>query len=171
MSRWIVRFALLAMTAALAGCAGYRLGPTGGQSAGARSIAIQPFLNQTMEPRLGEPVTQALRKSVQKDGTYRLASQADADVIVTGAVVSFSRSELSYQPNDLATVRDYTMHLTAQIKAVERSSGKVLVEKFVSGRSNVRVGSDLASAERQAIPIMAEDLARKATSAIVDGTW
>src|SRR6185369_17073313 len=45
--------ALLCLLAALlAGCAGYRLGPTGGQTAGARSVQINPFVNQTIEPRL-----------------------------------------------------------------------------------------------------------------------
>ena len=49
----------------LCGCAGYRLGPTNGMTAGAKSIEVKPFVNQTMEPRLIEPLTQALRRSLQ----------------------------------------------------------------------------------------------------------
>ena len=36
----------------LAGCAGYQLGPTNGLTAGSRSIQVNPFVNQTPEPRL-----------------------------------------------------------------------------------------------------------------------
>ena len=35
----------------------------------------------------------------------------------------------------------------------------------------VRVGSDLSSAERQAIPLLADDLAKNVTELLVDGTW
>ena len=38
-------------------------------------------------------------------------------------------------------------------------------------RTIIRAGSDLASAERQGVPLIAEDLARNAASLIVDGNW
>jgi hypothetical protein len=35
----------------------------------------------------------------------------------------------------------------------------------------VRVGNDLTSAERQALPLAADDLARSITALLADGTW
>ena len=35
----------------------------------------------------------------------------------------------------------------------------------------VQAGSDLTSAERQALPVLAEDMARRITGMLVDGTW
>ncbi|HZL13019.1 MAG TPA: hypothetical protein VFC85_02645, partial [Verrucomicrobiae bacterium] len=67
-------FALGAAALWLAGCAGYHLGPVNGAVAGEKSIEILPFNNQTLEPRLGEAVTQALRERLQTDGTYHLAT-------------------------------------------------------------------------------------------------
>ena len=99
----------------LTGCAGYRLGPTGGQTAGAKSIQVSPFVNQTLEPRLGEAVTAALRKSLQRDGTYQLATRGDADLIVNGEITRYNRFGLSYQPTDVLTVRDYRVTLTAHV--------------------------------------------------------
>ena len=145
--------------------------PTNGASAGDKTIQVNPFINQTMEPRLGEPLTHALRKRLQQDGTYKLRTAGDADIVITGVITAFSRSDLSYQPNDIATVRDYTLYMTAQVKAVERSSGKVLLDKPVTGRTTIRVGADLSSAERQAAPLLAEDVARRATYLLVDGSW
>src|SRR5437763_1265780 len=64
----------------MAGCAGYRLGPTNGQVAGSRSVQINPFTNKTLEPRLGDYVTSSLRKNLQQDGTYHIDTHDDGDI-------------------------------------------------------------------------------------------
>ena len=154
-----------------AGCAGYHLGPTNGIQAGARTIQVVPFVNQTLEPRLTEPVTQEIRKRLQQDGTYRLETHDSADIVVTGVIKKFDRSELAFDPKDVLTVRDYQIFLTAEVVAIDRRSGKTNLNQLVSGQTTVRVGADLSSAERQAIPTLATDLARQVTALLVDGTW
>ena len=67
--------------------------------------------------------------------------------------------------------RDYALGMTAKLTVRDRGTGKILFDREVSGRTTIRSGSDLASAERQAVPMLAEDLARNATSLIVDGNW
>lgn len=172
-ARWHGFWGWMAVCVALllCGCAGYRLGPSNGMAAGERSIFIKPFQNQTMEPRLGEPVTHALRKTLQQDGTFRLNTDGDADVVVTGTVIRFSRSPVSYQPNDLVSVQDYFLSMTARVTAVERASGRVLLDREITGTTTVRVGSDLNSTERQATPLLAQDVARRITALLTDGTW
>ena len=167
---WLTGLAVL-MAVLIAGCAGYKLGPTNGQAAGEQSVQINPFQNQTIEPRLAEYTTSSLRRKIQQDGTYRLDTKDDGDIVVTGVITRFHRSELSLQPSDVRTVRDYYLQMTAQVTATDRATGKVLFTKNVSGRTSIRVGADLASAERQAIPLLADDLAQNAKSLIVDGTW
>ncbi len=162
-------FSLLLL--AFTGCAGYQLGPTNGMVAGSRSIQVNFFQNQTHEPRLVEAVNSALRKNLQHDGTYRLDTHGTGDVVVTGQITHFLRAAISFQPSDVLTVRDYNLSMSARIIAKDRISGKVLLDHEVSGRTTIRVGSDLASAERQAVPMLAEDLARNATALLVDGTW
>ena len=154
-----------------AGCAGYRLGPTSGLAPGSKSVQVNFFRNDTPEPRLVEAVASSLRKNLQQEGTFRLSTRGDSDIVVSGIITRFLRSELSFQPTDVITVRDYTLYLTAKITSTERSSGRVLLEREVSGRTTIRVGNDLASAERQAVPLLADDLARNATSLLVDGSW
>lgn len=155
----------------VAGCSGYKLGPTNGLRAGEKSIQINPFVNQTLEPRLSEPITLEVRKRVQQDGTYKLATHGEGDLIVNGVIVSYDRSGVSFQPNDVITVRDYHLSIAARIIAIDRSTGKTNLNQLVRGRTVVRVGNDLTSAERQAIPLVAADLARNAASALADGTW
>src|SRR5436309_7027699 len=92
--------AILSLALLSNGCAGYRLGPTNGLQAGEKSIQIVPFANQTLEPRLGEAVTSALRKQVQHDGTFHLNTSGDADIVVTGEVIHLTRHRLAFQPKD-----------------------------------------------------------------------
>ena len=85
--------------------------------------------------------------------------------------MSYERRGISYQSRDALTPRDYRLTITAQVTARERTSGKVLLDRTVTGHSDIRIGTDLSSAERQALPLVAEDLARNATALLVDGTW
>ncbi|MCU0785069.1 MAG: LPS assembly lipoprotein LptE [Verrucomicrobia bacterium] len=159
------------MAVALNGCAGYRLGPSNGQTAGEKTVQVSPFTNRTPEPRLGDAVTAALRKQLQRDGTYRLATHDAGDIVVSGVITQYSRHELSFVPNDIATARDYQVRLTAQVTARERSTGKVLFAQPLTGHTLIRVGSDLTSTERQALPLLADDLARQVTGLLADGSW
>lgn len=162
---------VLLATLVWSGCAGYKLGPSNGQAAGAKSVQVNPFQNKTLEPRLSDYVSNAMRKRLQQDGTYTLDTHDDGQIIINGVITQFHRSELAFDPNDTRTVRDYYLYMTAEITATERSTGKVILTRPVNGRTTIRVGQDLASAERQAIPLMAEDLARNAISLLADGTW
>ncbi|HEV8543418.1 MAG TPA: LPS assembly lipoprotein LptE [Verrucomicrobiae bacterium] len=154
----------------LSGC-GYQLGPTNGMAAGSRTVQINLFRNQTFEPRLPEPLATSLRRWIQRDGTYRLATQNDADVIVDGTITEYNRVGVSFQPTDVLTVRDYDIFLVTKFTATERATGRVLASATVTGRTTVRVSADQSSAERQAAPLLAEDVARRITAMLVDGSW
>ena len=68
-------------------------------------------------------------------------------------------------------MRDYRIEIRAQIKALDRSSGKVLLDQPVSGYTLIRVTSDLTSTERQAAPLLAADLAKNVTALLAEGGW
>jgi hypothetical protein len=169
--RPLLALGLAAVLATLTGCAGYRVGSTAAFPAGQHSIQIGLIQNQTLEPRLIESLNNALRKRFQQDGTYRLDTRGESDVVLTGVITRFDRSAVSFQPADVLTVRDYALSMTAKLVVKERATGKVLFDRDVVGRTSIRAGTDLASAERQAVPLLAEDLARNAASLIVDGAW
>ena len=169
MDRWLATV-LLATTLLISGCA-YRVGPTNGVQAGTQSIEIHPFANDTQEPRIIDPVVTALRRTIQRDGTFTLLTGGGADVLVTGRIVKYSRVELSVQPTDVVTVKDYRLEMTARVSARVRSTGRTLLDREVSGHTTIRVGSDLTTSERQAIPLVAENLAFNITSLLADGDF
>ncbi len=161
----------LMLALAAGGCAGYRLGPSNGDPAGARTVEVVPFTNQTPEPRLGDNATAALRKEIQRDATFRLASNEPGDIVVNGVITHFLRSGVSFDPSDVITARDYRLIMTAHVTARERATGRILLDKSMNGDTTVRVGNDLPSAERQARPLLATDLAQQITSLLADGNW
>src|SRR5436190_15882481 len=153
------------------GCAAYKLGPTNELTAGAKSVQLSPFSNQTMEPRLGDAVDTAVRRQLQRDATFHLATHGSADIVVTGVLKRYDRHELSFVPKDVLTVKDYRVNATALVTARDVHSGKNIFEKELTGTTLVRVGSDLTSAERQALPLLGDDLAKKVVALLAEGSW
>lgn len=139
----------------LCGCAGYRLGPSNGESAGTRSVEFKPFGDQTLEPRLLEPVAQSLRKGLQRDGTFRLATLDPGDIVVTGTLTDFTRKPLTFQARDLVATRDYEVRLSAHVVATERASGKdaALMRRLADARA--LAPADLAKASDEALELLA----------------
>ncbi len=172
MIRAIKIIGLSLTAAALAGCAGYHVGPvtTGGAPAG-ESVAVLPFNNQTMQPRLGDAVTQAVRERVQVDGTYHLSTRGDADIVVTGTITKFGREALSFLASDAYTPDNYRVGIVVHAVARERATGKLIFEKDVKGFTLLHVGTDLASADLQSQSLMAEDLAHNLVSLLAEGGW
>ena len=163
---------LLGLAAAtFAGCASYHLGATNGVVQGDQSVEILPFNNQTLQPRLGDALTQSLRERLQVDGTYHLATHGAGDVIVTGVIRFYARESLGASSTDVTTPDDYRVGATVHVTARERSSGRLLLEKDVKGHALVSIGSDLASAERQALPLLAEDLANNIAEQLTEKAW
>src|SRR5262245_27237875 len=126
-----MRSATLAFLTALllTGCAGYKLGPTNGLEAGSRPIQIDPPVNQTLEPRISTELNHQLRKQVQRDGTYRLDTRGEGDVVVTTTVMRYRRIGETFQPRDTLTVRDYRIQLIAMVTAYDRVTGRNIVNR------------------------------------------
>jgi hypothetical protein len=170
--RSLQRFAAaLGALVLLAGCAGYRVGPVNGVRAGSRAVTVNIFENNTYEPRLSESVAFALRRRLQQDGTYRLDTRNEGDIVVSGAITRYDRAPLAFDPRDVLTPRDYTLTITAEVTAAERAGGKVILHRSFLGRTVVRATADRNAAERQAYPTVADDLARNITSALTEGPW
>src|SRR5687767_1010822 len=101
----------------VSGCAGYKLGPSNGMEAGSRSIQINPPVNKTFEPRVAEALNHQLRKQVQRDGTYRLNTRGEGDVVVTATITKYNRIGETFQRRDTLTARDYRIQLFAHVTA------------------------------------------------------
>jgi outer membrane lipopolysaccharide assembly protein LptE/RlpB len=162
----------LTLALLITGCAGYQLGPTGGQIAGERSILIPPVKNTTIEPRLSQPVTQALRRQIQQDGTLRLATDSSpTDLILNATIESYERRPTAFLRGDVITVQEYELILTVRVVVTERGKEEPVLDRRINGRTTLIVDADQFSAERQAAPLLADDFARRAVIYITEGAW
>jgi hypothetical protein len=155
----------------LAGCAGYTLGPTNGTPAGSRSVQVVPFVNTTPEPRVSAYLTSSMRKQLQQDGTFSLQTGGAPDIQVSGEIVRFARIPISYTTNDVLTPQEYEITLIARVMARDLTTGKTNFNRPIQGHTYLRTGNDLPSSEREAMPVLTDDLARNIVSALVDGSW
>jgi hypothetical protein len=157
----------LAVAVVASGCASYRLGPVNPAIPAGQAIEVGLFQNATPQPGLTESLNASIRRELQRDGTFGLATGGDGDVLLTG----YCRSAVSFQPRDILSVRDFEVELVTRIRAAEKATGKVLIDRELTGRTTVRLGGDLASAERQALPMLANDLAKKTVALLAEGVW
>jgi len=156
----------------LCGCAGYHLGPTAAAIPKGKSIEVNFFQNETLEPpRLAEEVNRSLRETLQRDGTYRLDTQGDGDVVLNGVIRRYERNGVTFLARDTLTTADYQLVLIVKVTATDRATGKVILDRDVKGKVTIYSTRDLTSAERQALPLLAADFAQNATTLLTEGTW
>ena len=161
----------LAVATLVAGCASYRVGPVNPAIPAGQSVEVGLFQNATPQPGLSESVNASIRRELQRDGTFELATGDDGDVLLTGNITRYRRSAVSFQPRDILSVRDFEVELITRIRAADRATGRVLLDRELTGRTTIRLGGDLASAERQALPLLANDLAKKTVALLAEGEW
>ena len=83
----------------------------------------------------------------------------------------YNREGLSYLNNDVVTTENYRVGIIVRVTARETATGRVLFDK---ARERLHPGScrhGLADAERQSLPLLAEDLARNITESLTEGAW
>jgi hypothetical protein len=160
---------LLLTSLLVAGCAGYRVGPVAQRNF--KSIAVPMFRNQTLRPQLEAQIANAIIKDLQLDGSLRIESEPNADVVLEGAVIHYERTALRMLRNDTNVPREYEITITVRVEARDRRTGEVVLKPTdVFGKSDVFIGTDQQSAELQALPLIADDVARKVVGLLVE-SW
>jgi hypothetical protein len=151
------------------GCMGYRVGPV--FKGDYKSVAVPMFKNKTLHPQLEAQITNAIIKDLQSDGTLRIESEDDADVVVTGIIVAYDRQPLRTSRDDTNIVTEYRIIITAEIEARNRRTGQTVIKRTkIKGQADTFTGSDLQSAELQVLPLVADDLAKQVVSLLVE-SW
>ncbi len=164
----------------LSGCAGYQLGPaTPSYLRQIRSIAVPTFRNTTLVPRVEALITGTVIKQFQQDGTFRIVNEDAADATLKGEIIAIGRSPArSVRGNVLATT-EFNLLIRVRYTLVGRD-GKILsgpseaggsTSFFVSatGLTSSFRGADVATDQRQAMPLAAEELAVRLVSQLSEG--
>ncbi len=176
MKRRILSFAAVFF---LAGC-GYTTRAFVAQT-GYRTIAIEAFANkvdttsetsegrrfQTYYPLLENRVTNAVVDRFIIDGNLKTAKEEEADLVLTGQLVNYSRDNLRSATDD--TPEEYRITIFVNLKLQDKKTGKVLWEKnnFAGDASYFTTGQFVKS-EAQALDDAVADLAKRIVETTVE---
>lgn len=173
-----MRLALLAPAFALlfGGCAGYHIGPVKpAKFDGIKTIAVNTFKNDTLQPRVEVLLANSVIKQIQQDGTYVVADESKADAVLEGTLDEIRRRASRYVRGNVLQTREYTLQIRVRYKLTQRGTGKLLDERTVAGTTSFfvsgsgSVAADVNQDELQAFPLAAEDLAVRLVSQISEG--
>jgi hypothetical protein len=160
---------LLLLSSFLIGCAGYHIGPVTKTSF--HSIAVPMFRNETLIPQLEAQISNAVIQRLQEDGSVRIEPRSQADAILTGTVVSYTRTPLRVARTDVSVPVEFLISITVRVEARDRRTGETLLKPTdVEGKADVFIGEDQQSAELQALPLVADDIAKRVANLLVE-SW
>jgi hypothetical protein len=150
-------------------CAGYKLGPAKPAYLNQiHSIAVPTFGNTTLSPRIEVLVTSTVVKQFQQDGTFRIATQDQADAILKAEIVAVGRSPARSVRGNVLSTTEFNLSLSVKYSLVGRD-GKALAAGGANGSTSFFVGLDVNTDERQAMPLAAEELAKQLVSQLSEG--
>jgi len=173
MRRFISSFTLpflLMVSATLSGCLGYQVGPVPPPyMAGVKTIAVPPFKNETLYPRVEALLSQTVIQQIQQDGTFTVGPERTSDVVLEGTVNNIRRTPARSIRGNVIATSEFELALEIQYKVIRSSNGQVLDQRKVTGTTTYFVGNDLQQDEAQAIPRAAQNAAVRIVNLITEG--
>ena len=97
---FLISLALLGVAISLGGCRAYRMGAPTMHRLEIRTIHIPVFESNSFRRFLGQQLTEAVVKQVQRDTPFVITGADRADSVLTGRIVRDSKRVLSESTND-----------------------------------------------------------------------
>lgn len=155
---------------AMGGCA-YRVGSIAGEElGGVRTVYVPVVKNETYEPNISVMVTDSIIQHLHRDGTLRVVREADADSTLDVKLVEFDRRPQRSGRRDTRVASEYRVELKAEATFTKRGEAQPIMDgdKF-TGETEFFIGQDLQEGERQAMGLLADDLARQIVAKVTEG--
>ena len=140
-----------------------------------RSIYVPTLANQTLEPGVHTRGTNALRREFQNGGHLRVVnSEADADLVMAGAVTAFEVRASSFDDDD--NPLQFSLTLGGTVRVHERKSGEMVWQKQIRADDFYQVRRATRTAVRardraEGLDEAAEEFAERVVFDLVDSVW
>lgn len=162
-------FTLTAAALLFSGCASYKLGSNVPENC--REIAVPIFENASGLPEVGSFATQAILAEMLRDGTFTPCGLDSAKVKLLGKVTRAEWIPIRYDRNVALQTSEYRLELTAEITLVEKSTGKLLLDRVpVTADTTFLSRNDLQTGMHDAMPRASAQLA-KTVVAMLNNAW
>lgn len=169
-------FALVATLAGLLGaCKSYHLGSPA--EIPFKSIYLKPVSNQSYAPQAQAIVSAMLRENFIRDAQVNVvANEETADAVLLVALTDYGRNSTARRAQDTTIADVFDVQLTANVSLLDQKNGTYLfvdrpTEVTTNAYTNNPYSDDPAVAyqlsERQAMEILARDMAREITDMVL----
>ena len=154
----------------LTGCLGYHVGPAKPYYLrDVHTIAVPTFTNNTLLPRIEVLVTDTVIKQFQQDGTFQITGGDQADVTLKGEIIRVTRSPArSVRGNVLAT-SEFNLAMRVRYRLLGHDGKPLAPPGEAVGTTSFFVGTDVTTDERQALPLVTEELANHLVTQLSEG--
>jgi len=147
-------------------CSHYQVGTT--LPPNLRTVYVPTFVNSTKEVGVEVDITDAVINRLRQDGNLQPVPRSDADTVLQGEIVDWTRRVMGRSGRDDDEVDEYRLIIRARISLTDRRTGEKLVaHQTVQGKTDFFVEGSLPQSEENARPLAYRDLAREVVDAVV----
>lgn len=134
-----------------------------------QTFCVNMFANRTPQPMVSQQLTTALTDAMQRDGSYRLASPAQADFTVEGEVYSITSHSLTTSSEDTYISTELGLTVTVHYRITNNRSGEVIITDTATGEgSYFNISGNSQSARDNALSFATRRVAEKIVNQL---TW
>lgn len=145
----------IAFIIVLAGCGYQMVGKETHIPSGLNSLAIPTFVNQTFEPGIEVPFTQAFLREFIQDRRVKVLDRSEADSVLEGVIKSFNIYSVSYDRSGL--VLEYQTTIIMDLTLRRKTGEIVWVMKDFSETTWFRASSNILTNEANKIAAIQEN--------------
>ena len=111
-----------------------------------KTIAIPVFENNSSEPTIQRPFTEALRRAFITDGRLRLVNnKAGADLLVTGTLTKYWIRAVAFDANDVAI--EYWVYLETDVLVQDQVENQVYLKQKLKTRWDYQAVNRITTTE------------------------
>ncbi len=130
-----------------------------------KSVHVETFRNKTDQPNLENEFRKKMISEFQSDGNLKIGSAGDADTILKGDILGYSREALRYDDNE--DIREYRLTITVSFEFIDQANQEVVVKKSsFSGDTTFYLTGSSAKSESSAREDALDDLTRRLLNSI-----
>ncbi len=111
-----------------------------------KTIAIPVFENNSSEPTIQRPFTEALRRAFITDGRLRLVNnKSGADLLVTGTLTKYWIRAVAFDTDDVAI--EYWVYLEANVLVQDQVENQVYLKQKLKTRWDYQADNRITTSE------------------------
>jgi len=157
----------VSLLAAGPGCAPYRVGTQSLYSCKVRTVYVPIFESNSFRRGLGERLTEAVQKEIERRTPYKVVSSPDADSVLTGRILTESKGVSVEAPTD--EPREVTYFFTVETNWIDKDGvtlqsmqpvplPEALVQVFGADEFYPEVGQSISTQQQRSMQAVARQI-------------